>query len=61
MPHFHISTNVSKSEIPSNFLKETSALIAKILGKPESVSIRVLFFESSFPNIDSAFFSSIVL
>jgi hypothetical protein len=39
MPHLKITTNVSKSSIPSNFLKETSALIAKMLGKPESVSI----------------------
>jgi hypothetical protein len=39
MPHLKITTNVSKSSIPGNFMKETSALIAKMLGKPESVSI----------------------
>lgn len=38
MPHLKITTNVSKSSVPSNFLKETSALISKMLGKPESVS-----------------------
>lgn len=38
MPHLKITTSVSKSSIPNNFLKETSALISKMLGKPESVS-----------------------
>jgi len=36
MPSFVISTTVSKDRIPPNFLKETSALVAKTLGKPES-------------------------
>ena len=61
MPHFHISTNVSKSEIPSNFLKETSALIAKILCKPESVNIRVFSLSLRFLISILLFFSSIVL
>ncbi|EFX85741.1 hypothetical protein DAPPUDRAFT_308977 [Daphnia pulex] len=39
MPHLKITTNVSKSSIPNNFLKETSALIAKMLGKPESYCV----------------------
>lgn len=39
MPHLKITTNVSKSSVPSNFLKETAGLLSKMLGKPESVSI----------------------
>ena len=38
MPHFQVSTNVPKSSVPSTFLKETTALLANMLGKPESVS-----------------------
>lgn len=39
MPHFQIRTNVPKSSIPSTFLKETSTLIANMLGKPEGYCV----------------------
>ena len=38
MPCLRIETNVAKDKIPSNFGLEMSQLIAKSLGKPESVS-----------------------
>jgi len=39
MPHFQVKTNVPKNAIPSGYLKETSALIAKMLDKPESYCV----------------------
>ncbi|GAB6028733.1 hypothetical protein CHUAL_004553 [Chamberlinius hualienensis] len=43
MPVFSLYTNVPKEKIPPNFLKETSTLIARTLGKPESyVVVHVL-------------------
>jgi phenylpyruvate tautomerase PptA (4-oxalocrotonate tautomerase family) len=38
MPYLRLETNIPKSKITEDFLKETTALMAKILGKPESVS-----------------------
>ena len=58
MPHLKISTNVSKSSIPGNFLKETSSLIAKLLGKPENVSFQI--FEKTWFNFIYFFVYSIV-
>jgi len=37
MPHFRLETNVLKSSIPTNFLKELNQVIAKTLEKPEEV------------------------
>jgi hypothetical protein len=39
MPHFRLETNVAAEKIPKSFLTDTTALIAKILGKPQSVSL----------------------
>nr|CAH0098323.1 unnamed protein product [Daphnia galeata] len=39
MPHLKITTNISNSLVPSDFLNETSALLSKMLDKPESCSI----------------------
>uniref|UniRef100_A0A8D8UJL5 L-dopachrome isomerase n=1 Tax=Cacopsylla melanoneura TaxID=428564 RepID=A0A8D8UJL5_9HEMI len=36
MPVFRLETNIPKDKIPANFGKETGALVAKTLGKPES-------------------------
>lgn len=36
MPVFRIETNIPKEAIPANFGKETGALVAKTLGKPEN-------------------------
>ncbi|VDK17638.1 unnamed protein product [Anisakis simplex] len=36
MPCFTINTNVAADKVPADFLKKTSALIAKALSKPES-------------------------
>uniref|UniRef100_A0A915BQX1 L-dopachrome isomerase n=1 Tax=Parascaris univalens TaxID=6257 RepID=A0A915BQX1_PARUN len=42
MPCFTINTNVPSDKIPQDFLKKTSALVAKSLSKPESyVAVRV--------------------
>ncbi|KHN77607.1 Macrophage migration inhibitory factor -like protein [Toxocara canis] len=42
MPCFTINTNVPSDKVPQDFLKKTSALIAKALSKPESyVAVRV--------------------
>jgi hypothetical protein len=38
MPNFRLETNIPKNKITVDFLKQTTALIAKTLGKPESVS-----------------------
>ena len=38
MPHFSLETNIPKNKITAEFLKQTTALMAKTLGKPESVS-----------------------
>jgi hypothetical protein len=38
MPHLRLETNIPKSKITEDFLKQTTALMAKTLGKPESVS-----------------------
>jgi len=37
MPYFELSTNVK--EVPAEFHKETTNLIAELLGKPSSVSV----------------------
>ena len=37
MPVFELSTNVK--EVPAEFHKETTNLIAELLGKPSSVSV----------------------
>lgn len=37
MPCFTINTNVPSDKVPQDFLKKTSALVAKSLSKPESV------------------------
>lgn len=41
MPHLSILTNVPRSAVPEDFLKTSSALIAKILKKPESVCLQI--------------------
>jgi hypothetical protein len=41
MPHFRLETNIPKSKVTVDFLKQTTALMAKALGKPESVSYAV--------------------
>jgi phenylpyruvate tautomerase len=42
MPAFVINTNVSRANIPANFVVEVSALVAKLAQKPESyVTIHV--------------------
>jgi hypothetical protein len=38
MPHFRLETNIPKNKVTVDFLKQTTALMAKTLGKPESVS-----------------------
>ena len=43
MPAFVINTNVSRDRVTENFITELSALVAKLTGKPESVSMRVIF------------------
>lgn len=42
MPHFRIETNIPKEKVPKNFGKETTALLAKILGKPESYCVATI-------------------
>ncbi|XP_021933369.1 macrophage migration inhibitory factor homolog isoform X3 [Zootermopsis nevadensis] len=39
MPNFRLETNIPKSKITVDFLKQTTALIAKTLGKPESYCV----------------------
>jgi len=39
MPLFQVTTNIPKSSVPSSYLKETTALLAKMLGKPESYCV----------------------
>ena len=39
MPYFELSTNVK--QVPAEFLKETTNLIAELLGKPSSVSVHL--------------------
>lgn len=38
MPYFRIETNVPKSKIPEDFVTKAVPVLAKALGKPESVS-----------------------
>jgi hypothetical protein len=38
MPLLRLETNIPKSKVTVDFLKQTTALMAKTLGKPESVS-----------------------
>jgi len=40
MPYFELSTNVK--EVPAEFHKETTNLIAELLGKPSSVGVNCL-------------------
>src|SRR5690349_4814426 len=47
MPILKLETNVETGKIPQDFLSSTSALTAKILGKPESVSRPVAFIHFS--------------
>jgi hypothetical protein len=44
MPHLKITTDISKSSVPSDFLDETSALLSKMLDKPENVSIKFVSY-----------------
>lgn len=48
MPYFTIDTNIPQNSISSAFLKKASNVVAKALGKPESVSglltVKFLFF-----------------
>jgi hypothetical protein len=37
MPVLDISTNLTKSDIPADFLKKASKKVAELLSKPESV------------------------
>ncbi|GFG29196.1 hypothetical protein Cfor_04923 [Coptotermes formosanus] len=39
MPHFRLETNIPKSKVTVDFLKQTTALMAKALGKPESYCV----------------------
>ncbi|XP_067015105.1 macrophage migration inhibitory factor homolog [Anabrus simplex] len=39
MPHFRLETNIPKNRVPAEFLKQTTALMAKTLGKPESYCV----------------------
>ncbi|XP_069683806.1 macrophage migration inhibitory factor homolog [Periplaneta americana] len=39
MPHFVLETNIPKSKVTVDFLKQTTALMAKTLGKPESYCV----------------------
>lgn len=39
MPHLKITTNITKNCVPVDFLNETSALVSKMLDKPENASI----------------------
>ena len=41
MPTFNIFVSTPKSEIPDGFLLEASKFLAKQLGKPETVSVRL--------------------
>ncbi|KAI6239481.1 Macrophage migration inhibitory factor-like protein [Aphelenchoides fujianensis] len=56
MPLISVVTNVNSSEIPADFLRKTSVLVARILGKPSAtiqVAVhagqRVHFFDSERP------------
>ncbi|XP_068086603.1 macrophage migration inhibitory factor homolog isoform X2 [Anabrus simplex] len=42
MPVFHLQTNVPKNKIPADFLKQTTALMSQILGKPQSYCTAVV-------------------
>ena len=48
MPVFVLNTNIPVDKIPKSFLTDTSKLIAKELGKPETVSVACRQ-ESRFP------------
>uniref|UniRef100_T1J2R3 L-dopachrome isomerase n=1 Tax=Strigamia maritima TaxID=126957 RepID=T1J2R3_STRMM len=39
MPTFTLFTNIPKEKVPNTFLKETTLVLAKMLGKPESYCI----------------------
>ncbi|KAH9632702.1 hypothetical protein HF086_016901 [Spodoptera exigua] len=39
MPHFRIETNVSRSQIPANFVQKAVPVLAKALGKPEQYCV----------------------
>ncbi|XP_063239757.1 macrophage migration inhibitory factor-like [Bacillus rossius redtenbacheri] len=39
MPHLRIETNISKEKFTSNFLVDTTDVIAKALGKPKSYCV----------------------
>ncbi|KAF4529044.1 hypothetical protein B566_EDAN016273 [Ephemera danica] len=47
MPHFQLVTNVPADKIPKNFLTDTTALIAKILGKPQNQFVVVVPLRNS--------------
>lgn len=38
MPHFRLETNIPKSKVTPEVLKNLSKAVAKTLGKPESVN-----------------------
>jgi len=48
MPHFRLETNVSKSLVTPELLKNLSKAVANTLGKPESVSTSIFFFLTIF-------------
>lgn len=41
MPMFVVSTNVAKADIPVNLLSEASSEMAKMIGKPEQVGLKL--------------------
>lgn len=47
MPHLRIETNVPKSKVPEDFVVKAAAVVAKTLGKPESVLYYSFFINIS--------------
>lgn len=47
MPHLRIETNVSKDAVPKELPQELCKLIAKLLGKPESVRKLIIFINKN--------------
>jgi len=49
MSHLHVEANITESEITVVFLKQTTALMAKSLGKQENVNYLVWDLNCNMP------------
>lgn len=51
MPVFRLETNVPKSKVTPELLKQLSKAVAKTLGKPESVSINTGVYRPTWKSV----------